>query len=321
MKILFLADAHIGSYKEFDVNGSRLDRCLVALRQVLVTCVSYDIEVVVDCGDLIDRKNLIDLTTYNKIFRFFRDEVSNLQWYSLVGNHNISGVSGETNLEPLSQFIQVINEPISLSFEFGTLSFIPYMKTVEQWREAYNSFDANPTRDILIAHQEVKGAVAGTHRYVAGSGVNPNKLDRFKYHIFGHYHAYQHLNKNSFYCGALLQQGFGEIGNPQGFWVYDTEAMAWQWFQVTSPQFKEATDESELNGYDFFRFRVPEDIEIESPNIRVEVTPNVEKVDRLNVAGNIDGMIQRYIQEKAPPHLIPHIQHVLTEVGNEKSGS
>jgi len=325
MRLIFVADVHLGAYREFNVNGSRLERCFDAMRQVLATAVAHGVSHIIDCGDLIDRKNLIDLTTYNRIFRFFRDEVqpTGIPYTALAGNHNISGVSGETNLLPLTEFITEVKQPSTLALDGVTLHLIPFYRNEDDWMVAYHNAQRNaaPGRNILVGHQEIKGAVTGTHRYVAGGGLDRSKVTFFDHCIFGHYHQFQVWGDNMqvFYAGALLQQDFGEINNSQGFWIYDTDTGVWQWYQVEVPRFLVTDDPLSTDDYNYWNVNTDQSFTPvnHDDHVRVSTTPLAKEVDRLSASGNIDQMIEAYLSEKAPPQHLDLLRHILKEVSNE----
>jgi len=185
MKIAFFADLHIGNYNEFNHHNSRLNRCLTALDLIYQKAKIRGCEIVVDTGDLIDKKNLLDFKVYNEIYHAF-SEISknyNLPTFSLVGNHNISiqGRPDVNNLVPLMEFLTPVDTTAWIPWPGKEpqvyLGFIPYQHDLDQW---YNEqewllqhFPTDTTKPcLLVGHQELKGAVTGTHRYVAGSGID-----------------------------------------------------------------------------------------------------------------------------------------------------
>lgn len=334
MKILFFTDAHVGHYREFDKAGSRLERCMEALRHVFNYALNNQIDVLIDGGDLIDRKNLVDFTVYNELYRELDDLCdSYADWetppiHCLVGNHNMATYDGvETNLTPLSSFVTIQSEPRVVDFGACAVAFMPFRRRTEQWMEDWHNLSKQvqglnkPT--VCVAHQEVKGAVTGTHRYIAQGGVEPAVLPGpFDYVVFGHYHKYQQVADRSWYLGALLQQDFGEEGNPQLFWIFDTEAMTWESHTVPVPAFFTVEDPKDIaDETNFYRLRTSGDVELtpeQRGNVRVDIVANEDTGDHrvralMGVAG-FSEMCEEWINAKCPPELQSNVRAVVNHL-------
>lgn len=344
IKLLFFADLHIDHYQEFndqlDSHGSsRLTRCLDALKFIFKTAYEKQVNAIIDCGDLINKKNNIDFRVYGPIFDAFKlDKPKEINFFSLVGNHNISSVHEMTNLDLLKDYLVPINNIFSLDF-FNELviSFIPYRRDIKEWRKdlthlkkdiSKTSYPTPPKR-ILVGHQEIKGAITNTH--TATEGLEPNELPQgglFDYCIFGHYHKFQKINDNSFYCGAALQQNFGEVSNPQGFWIYtyDTEIGKddWEWISIDSPEFlitEYYLDIAEDTKH-FWKLVTDLDVVLKEEHqhhVRPEIKPKEEEVNRLNLKQELDlkEMIQKYLDAKVEKEKHQAVWKVLSEVEKE----
>lgn len=335
MKLVIFADAHVGQYKEFDIDGSRLDRCINAVDQVLTHARDVQADLVIDAGDLLDRKNLIDFRTYNKLYRLLQKHGSSPEWlYSVVGNHNMANYDGsENNLEPLSELMTVVDEPHVLWSNAGPIGFMPFRRRIDQWVQDFNRLCAEVKghrAPLCVGHQEIKGAVTGTHRYVASDGIDPATMPGpWQYVVFGHYHKYQQLAANVFYLGALLQQDFGEEGNPQIFWEVDITGKNVNWTAkiIQSSCFYTIEDVETIPDAprDFYRLRAevdnPNDIQLEPEQrrvVRVETCASQENLQRLNPAsyGSIEDLIESYIALKVPEHLQAAVRSIYHQMRN-----
>lgn len=337
----FMSDLHIGHYSEFDVNGSRLHRCIDALRQVYNACYGKA-AAIIDCGDLIDKKNHIDFTTYNPVFQTFDDlyapnvmSSDRPDFHTLVGNHNMAKLNDPkvNNLVPLQKHINVIDEPCIITKYYDyyglLMAFIPYRRSLAQWWEDYAKVSAeieaykpytpicsHPMRKVLIAHQEIKGAVTGTHRYVASGGVDFNQLPGpFDWCIFGHYHKCQFLSPNVFYCGALLQQEFGEEGNAQGFWWYDPATNRWDFQMIQTPHFF-TIEGTAPDSYNYYRCRITEEPTEKQSNVRYEPMVDVEQETRLQVSNqwSTNELIEAYLQARVPEDRHAEIRNLVNSL-------
>ncbi len=337
-KIVIYADAHIGHYQSFDRGGSRLRRSLDALSFMLNWCEDHGVQGIIDAGDLLHRKNLIDFTVYNELVKVVEQhDSSRIPYVSLIGNHNMATRNGEyNNLFPLSPFMTVIDTPNCIQVADVVFWFIPYMNTVEDWRQAYAGVVASVAgrgaqHNVLIAHQEITGAKTGTHLYTAKDGVDLETLSpSFDYQLFGHYHKQQWFGQKTAYIGALLQQNFGEEGNPQGFYVLNTERMSLEWIDLppslgeflTVDSIDDAIRHHRGNPQDFIRvFADVENInrlsEYERSGIRIDAPDRSEEevLARLGTRFNtLDERVEAYIQQKIAPDHQPMVRTVVREI-------
>jgi DNA repair exonuclease SbcCD nuclease subunit len=311
MKFIVHADAHLGHYPEFDNNGSRLERGLAGLDQVLSAAEQFGASYILDLGDLIDKKDNIAFWVYNRIYRWFqerKDRLARCPWISLLGNHNISAYGNRLvhNLEPLTEFIHVISEPTTFRVDAKTVfSLVPYCRTTEQFVEIVESIDEQPPCHVLFFHQEIMGAETGTLRYVTGGGADAHVLDRFTYAVGGHYHRFQALDDGvctSFYAGALMHNEFGEIANPQLFWLFDTETMAWTPIETAVPKFAVARNQQEMDSNKGNFVWVQDDsVEVQDPSqVRVLPAKREETDARVDVrqVTNVNDLISNYVSTK-----------------------
>lgn len=311
MKILIFTDAHVGHYKEFDQAGSRLGRCLDAVEYVLEFGAERGCEVVIDAGDLIDKKNMVDFTVYNALHRIIEGNIWAEKFHCLVGNHNMATYDGvETNLTPLDHSVSVEDIPRVVEYEDIAIAFMPFRRRLETWLEDWHTLceqvqGLNKIK-MCVAHQEVKGAETGTHRYIAQGGVEPAVLPGpFDHVVFGHYHKKQVVAAKSWYLGALLQQDFGEEGNPQIFYIFDTETNTWEAFLVPYASFWTVEDPDEINEGNFYRLLTSEGVDLspaQRATVRVDIKPETVEPNSV-LAGGIAGlgqMCEDWITEKVP---------------------
>lgn len=328
MKILIFSDLHVHNYSEFDENGSRLKRCLVALNTIFATAEAHAVNLIVDCGDLLDRKNLIDFAVYSELMQSLRLRLRTRNpcpLYLLAGNHNIASVHGYTNLDLLHDLATVITQPQAVHFGAVQLLFMPYYKTVTEWRAMLPIGHYDPANTILFAHQEIQGALTGTHRYVAKDttiGLPAHDIQGFKRAFFGHYHLRQHFcDGRVMYVGAALQQDFGEEGNPQGFLIYDTDT------DVVTPyslehlkSFRTITDPTAVDD-NFCRLisNTVDDRTADMPNVRVEPIKQTDLSSKLLGfdPNNLSMTIEAYMKQRLPAEHHPLVWNAISEIYKE----
>jgi exonuclease SbcD len=330
MRIVITSDVHIGHYARFDRNGSRLERCLKGFEAAVAYAQEHNL-LHVDAGDLLEDKNMYDATVHNALYDLLTKYQTNTNnTVALVGNHNFVTTTGsQNNLHGLQHRMLVVSTPFMVRYEDVILAFIPYQTSIEKWKAAY----ADVTRDlsnngkaILFGHQEITGAVTGTHRYVAKDGVDPSLLPGpFDLALFGHYHKRQQVADRTWYIGALMQQAFDEEGNQQGFYVLDTDTMDMEFMPISTEKFVtvSSVEEAKAATNSFVR--------IVSDQPRQEVIDEIPEVQRSNVAvipappktqprlnlGNIttvDDAIEAYIEDRVPPERRLIVRQVLHDM-------
>lgn len=333
-KSIIVSDVHYGSYKEFNDGDRRLKRCEDALRYVLEYARANDINTIIDAGDLIDRKDKIEVQVYNSLFGLLQQYEQDFSFHLLVGNHNVAVRDHReaNNLEPLTMLnrAHVYSQPCLRKMLGVAFAFIPYMWSIDDWWDAHNDLaeqvkSAEYERALLIAHQEIDGAVTGTHRYQSRGGVDPNKIsDVFQWSLFGHYHLQQRLTSRCMYVGALLQQEFGEEGNPQVFLVLDHDTMQLSAHTVPASEFRTVSDVNQLNpsSGDFYRLRTEQEYDevLDSVDPIVMKTVRVERkvpvaslgTDQVASAEHAE-LIQQYLKLNVPSHLHGRVLRILEQ--------
>ena len=330
MKFIFFADLHMGYYAEFDRNGSRLQRCLDAFEQIHNHAEQIGASFIIDAGDMIDKKNLIDFSVYNEIFKTLQ-AFSDIPIFSLVGNHNISGQSHPypTNLLPLSEHIGIVDRPMLNMYGDVAIGFIPFCRKAQDWWIHYTSLTEQlnrlkPRTSILVGHQEIRGGVTGTHNHVSTSGLNAAEIKHWEWVVFGHYHRYQMLGDNVFYIGAAIQHNFGEVGNPQHFMVFDSDTNAWEIVPIEAPQFRFASHTSEIpdDTQDFWRLRTNEPVELsEAQTTQVRLEPIVESTPQARVMtpdDDFNSCVAAYVAARIPPEFADDVLGLVRQINDRR---
>ena len=228
-KFLCCADLHIGNniYGEVDPETGIHDsskNLLEAVDQLIDHASKNQIRTVVVAGDIFHKRNpsAIDWMVFELIIKKFIKAQVHL--FVIPGNHDDSS-QFTTALSPLSllenhEYVHFIQE----WQHFENLYFLPYVckrwakAEAEEFLAAWDTL--LPKNAILICHENIVGAKyrALNTFVVAETGLTPEFLSsRFKLTLAGHFHAYQQVKGNIFYCGPLIHLDFNDYQTTPGF--------------------------------------------------------------------------------------------------------
>ena len=235
MKFLCCADLHIGSnvYGEVDPATGIHDsskNLLDAVDQLIDHASKNQIRTTIVAGDIFHRRNpsAIDWMIFKLIIKKFI--AAQIHLYVIPGNHDDSS-QFTTALGPLSllenheyvHFIEVCESIRAL----GNIILLPYV--CKRWThleaEEFLAGNLISPNSILICHENIVGAKyrALNTFVVAETGLTPEFLsNRFKLTLAGHFHAYQQVKDNIFYCGPLIHLDFNDYQTTPGFLEVDS---------------------------------------------------------------------------------------------------
>lgn len=286
MKFVFITDVHAHQFNDFSRNiqckwdselleyvecndgdvviNSRLFNILKALIDVRNFCFHNNIKLVINGGDTFHRRSVLDVTTFNCVYRVLESYKSfDIHQIILSGNHdNVSNADNSpSSIETFKNFADVITEPTIIPYfdreagegedDYDHIRFccLPWMK---DRKVSLNFIDeclsSKNITNILVGHLGLSGAVLGSSYVMSDDySLKDLQVDKWKYVLLGHYHHPQVLNENTIYGGSLLANNFGDVG-PHGFWVIDTEK---QWdmtmYELPYPEFLTLTPETIKN--------------------------------------------------------------------------
>jgi DNA repair exonuclease SbcCD nuclease subunit len=172
-------------------------------------------------GDLFDTHSVVRVEILSLWWHFFmnffnrHEEVKPI---CLVGNHDQAGPGSKDHaLVGLSEFIDFIDEP---GFRHDIGGFIPYVHTLEEFKQSLEYFKQWRSVPYLFCHQTFLGAQYENGFYDP-NGIPVELVDNFKLAISGHVHKVQRL-KNILYVGSPYQANFSDANEPKGLWIFNT---------------------------------------------------------------------------------------------------
>jgi len=245
MRFFHLSDLHLGiRVNEF----SMLDDQWHIIREIVRLAKEHKPDAVLIAGDVYDKSvPPIDALQLLDRLLVWLNELG-IAVYMIAGNHDSAErVSFAASLLEMSNvhISQVYDgkiTPLSMQDEFGIINvwMLPYLKpsTVRLYFKdkeivtytdavsaALGNVDVNTdSRNILLTHQFITGAVQSEEElYVGGSeNVNASLFDAFDYVALGHMHRPQNILRDTLrYSGTPLKYSLSEVNQTKSITMVD----------------------------------------------------------------------------------------------------
>lgn len=345
MRFLHLADLHLGKrVNEF----SMIEDQRYVLKQVLNTIEQYHIQSVLMAGDIYDKS--VPSAEAVLLLNDFLTKLSQkgIQTFVISGNHDsaerigfgadIMSQAGIYMAKPYGGAV----EKVTVEDEFGEIDIylLPFVKpaTVRHFckEEEIQTYDEavaavmrqtepdKAKRNILVAHQYVRGAVRCDSENMSIGGIDEVSAEKFKdfdYVALGHLHGPQHVqSENIRYAGTLLKYSFSEVSHHKCALIvdmgekgdiryekvdisplHDMKELKGTYNELTSKSFYEGLDRED---YYHMTLTDEEDV-IHALELLRTIYPNIMKLDYDNqrTRQNKEVMLTQNIEEKSPVDL------------------
>lgn len=229
------------------------------LDYIIDYCKSHNITHVVNLGDLLDRPEMKS-DAFVPIFRKLKELSRVVNFYSIIGNHEIKDKEGnDTLVETFGSFGRFIkaNETI-------TIDGIDY---------DFMSYTDDPTKipnkgRVLFGHLEVEGFYYNPKVKVEGSYFQPEMFDQYDLVVSGHLHHEQHRDNFEF-VGSPYPTNRGEGGKKNYFAIIDGTSCRLE-------EYNEGVDYIKIKAEEF-----NENIDYSNKIVDVEITTKVENFVKL----------------------------------------
>lgn len=225
MKILFLGDLHLGA-RNGNPNFLRMMDDYFK-EELFPYILDNNVEVVVQLGDILDKRRNIDFTISNYLvntfFKFFTENKVTL--YSTLGNHD-TYYRQSIQLDGPSQFasgdyIHIVKDCRVVTFDKTKIAMTPWICD-ENKEEVTNWIVENKNKNtILCGHFELAGFPI-QKGYISDKGsIETDKMKGYKCVLSGHYHSPSEKDKIT-YIGTPYELTWSDYGDEKKFLVYDT---------------------------------------------------------------------------------------------------
>ena len=246
MKFFHLSDLHLGKrINEFSMLEDQWD----ILQKIVVLAKANKPDAVLIAGDVYDKSMpIVEAVQLLDRFLVWLNELE-ITVFIVSGNHdNAERVAFGAELMKNSNIhiVQSYNgkiAPVILSDRHGDINIwmLPYLKPALVRRRFPDreivtcsdavfaalsnvNFDAS-TRNVLVAHQFVTGAITSESEEISVGGsenVDDSVFDGFDYVALGHIHRPQKIGRETLrYCGTPLKYSFSEASHTKSVTVVD----------------------------------------------------------------------------------------------------
>ena len=237
MKILHLADTHLGYSAYRKVTEEGVNQREIDIYNAFTQCIDYAIktkpDLVLHAGDLFDSvrpTNRAITVALQQILRLSKD---NIPFIVISGNHETPKLRETGNIFTIFEHLDHVYpihdnryETVSVQTTNETVMIhaIPQCQTPKDFDMNFKKIviDNNIDYNLLTAH----GAVAGLKEFKMNEFNElfipvKNIQQDFDYIALGHYHMNTKLQENAFYAGSTEHLSFTEAGNQKGFLEID----------------------------------------------------------------------------------------------------
>jgi len=254
-KIAIINDTHFGARND---NPIFLEHFMQFFEKVFFPYMRmHDIRNVIHLGDLMDRRKYVNFSTLNVVQKRFVTPLLELgiTLDILPGNHdvfykNTNEVNSIHELFYHSGLCHNWNfyfEPRTVEIKGLRIGMVPWITKANE-KECLD-FIAKKDAQILMGHFELSGyeVLRGVEHH---DGMDPSILSGYDAVYSGHFHC-KHSKGNIHYLGTQYQITFGDLHEPKGFHVIDTDTGEVEYIQNPMRLFTQFTYNDEEH-QDFF---------------------------------------------------------------------
>ena len=232
MRVLHLADTHLGYSAYRKVTEEGINQREIDIYDAFTQCIDYAVktkpDLVLHAGDLFDSVRPTNRAITVALQQILRLSKENIPVIVVSGNHETPKLRETGNIftifEHLDHVYPIHNnryETVSLQTKNETVMIhaIPQCQNPKEFDVNFKkiALDKKIDYNLLVAH----GAVAGIKEFKMNEFNElfiplKNIQQDFDYIALGHYHMYTKLQENAFYSGSTERLSFSEAGNQKG---------------------------------------------------------------------------------------------------------
>jgi exonuclease SbcD len=232
MRILHLADTHLGYSAYRKVTEEGINQREIDIYNAFTQCIDYAIktkpDLVLHAGDLFDSVRPTNRAITVALQQILKLSKENIPFIVISGNHETPKLRETGNIFTIFEHLDHVYpihdnryETVSLQTKNETVMIhaIPQCQTPKDFDMNFKKIvlDNNVDYNFLIAH----GAVAGIKEFKMNEFNElfipvKNIQQDFDYIALGHYHMNTKLQENAFYAGSTERLSFTEAGNQKG---------------------------------------------------------------------------------------------------------
>jgi DNA repair exonuclease SbcCD nuclease subunit len=225
---------------------------------------AHGVKTVIFAGDIFSVRNFVTVEALNYAMNLFGNTLGKYNIHIIAGNHdclydNTNAVSSIRYLGLLPNVTVYIDSMVN-TVEIDGIQFqlVPWitMPTVNPENMAafskwLSSMSKKPKalrdKTVIVGHFDMMGMLMEAGQF-SDTGLEPAKfLTAARYTFSGHYHCRSTTKKGDnevVYLGTPYQLTFAHVDTDCGIYMFDTEAMGYEFIENTeSPRFMDCDDE------------------------------------------------------------------------------
>lgn len=260
MKLVIFSDPHIGEYKAYNTTSNqRLNDTCEVLYQMFSKADTLD-NIVLCCGDLIDKAAGVSTLVLNKLFSMFEHcwrDFPDVKFYCISGNHDMVN---RFTIEENDSILNVLHQHFSNFYHLAGVTQLRHLEEIVKLagvpffdkREMFLSYLASlgqPTgTTILLTHQ--------SDPETPFADIFSDDVKGFDWCFNGHIHRYKEHTPRFFTVGNPLHRNLSDVGDKKGYLVLDTkesivtrEFLNFQEFSLANTKMVEAPTQKVKEGF------------------------------------------------------------------------
>jgi DNA repair exonuclease SbcCD nuclease subunit len=253
MKLAILGDTHFGA------RGDSLDFHNYFKKFYEEIFLPYlldnDIKIVMQMGDLFDRRKFINFNSLYLARKYFFDPLreNQIQLYALVGNHDVAfkntlEVNSPALLLNEYENIFVAQDFTTEDFDGTKIDIVPWLCD-ENEEEIFKKMKSSKS-EICFGHFEIAGFEMDKGN-VCEHGLDKNKLSKYDIVLSGHFH-HKSKDGNITYVGTPYEMTWADHNDPKGFHIFDTETRELTFIKNPYTMFNKITYDDTDKDFEFW---------------------------------------------------------------------
>jgi DNA repair exonuclease SbcCD nuclease subunit len=212
----------------------------------------HKIKMVIQTGDLFDRRKFINFNTLHRSKEYFFSEFSKvfepIRLWTYIGNHDsyyrnsLKVNSSKLLVGSGPAPIEVVEYPRSITIGNLEVDIIPWI--CEDNRKQIEEFIQKSESRVCFGHFEIKGFEMDRGN-ICHDGIDREYLNKYEMVISGHFH-HPSTDGHIFYVGAPMQFTWSDYGDRRGFHIFDTESLDLEFIENPYKMFHKITYNDEV---------------------------------------------------------------------------
>ena len=195
------------------------------------------IKIVMNLGDICDRRKYINFKTQNFLRSFYIDKLESMgvRQVNIIGNRdvyfkNTNRINCMTELfsDKIGNNFEVYSDPTEIEIDGRLFMLIPWVN--DENREATVALMKKTKAKIAVGHLELAGFQMHLGSPSPHGSLDAAAFKKFEKVLSGHYHHKSDDGKIH-YLGAPMEFTWSDYKDPRGFHILDTETLELEYIQ------------------------------------------------------------------------------------------